>query len=307
MKSIAAFFRLVRWQNLLFIVLTQLLFYYCVFVPLYNPTAPPLRLAWLVMASVFIAAAGYVINDYFDLNIDQVNKPNKNVINRVISRRWAIFWHGILSLLGLVATVYAVGFQKGYLILANAIVIVLLWFYSTSLKKKLLIGNILISALTAWTILILFFAQVPFRAAFGGVQDAVTTKYFRVAFLYAGFAFVLSLVREAVKDVEDMEGDRRYGCRTLPIVTGLVATKIYTTVWIVVLLGALIVLQLYILQFRWWTAVIYSVVCVIFPLIFLFFSHLKARSTSDFSSLSRLAKWIMLAGIGSMLFLRLYF
>lgn len=307
MKPIPAFFRLVRWPNLLFIVLTQLLFYFCVFVPLYHPTVAPLRLAWLIAASVFIAGAGYIINDYFDLNIDQVNKPNKNVINRVIPRRWAIFWHAFLSFLGLVATVYAVGFHKSYLIIANAVVVLLLWLYSTSLKKKLLIGNILISALTAWTILILFFAQVPFRAAFGSVQDAVTAKYFRIAFLYAGFAFVLSLVREAIKDVEDMEGDRRYGCRTLPIVTGVVATKVYTTVWIVVLLGALIVLQLYVLQFRWWAAVIYSVFFVIFPLIYLFFSHLKAVSTSDFSNLSRLAKWIMLAGIGSMLFFRLYF
>ncbi|RYY40750.1 MAG: ubiquinone biosynthesis protein UbiA [Chitinophagaceae bacterium] len=307
MRSIAAFFKLVRWTNLLFIVLTQLLFYFCVFVPLYHPEVPPVRLAWLIAASVLIAAGGYVINDYFDLNIDLVNKPEKNVINRIISRRWAIFWHWALSTMGLLATVFAVGFHKSYLIIANAVVILLLWLYSTSLKKKLLIGNVLISALTAWTILILFFAQVPFRGAFGAGQDVATIKYFRIAFLYAGFAFVLSLIREAIKDVEDMEGDRRYGCRTLPIVTGLIATKIYTTVWIVVLLGALIVLQLYVLQFRWWAAVIFSVICVIFPLIYLFFSHLKATGTSDFSNLSRLAKWIMLAGILSMLFFRVYF
>ncbi|TCJ19180.1 ubiquinone biosynthesis protein UbiA [Flaviaesturariibacter flavus] len=306
MKAIAAFFRLVRWPNLLFIVLTQLLFYFCVYVPLFNPAQPPLRLAWIVTASVLIAAAGYIINDYFDLDIDQVNKPEKNVINRLITRRWAIFWHAALSLAGIVATVLAVGWHKSYLIGANVVVVLLLWLYSTSLKKKMLIGNVVISALTAWTVLILFFAQVPFRYAFGA-QDAVTTKFFRVAFLYAGFAFVLSLIREAIKDVEDLEGDRRYGCRTMPIVTGVVATKVYTTVWIVVLLGALILLQLYILQFRWWWAVIYSVFLVIFPLISLFFSHLKASSTAEFATLSRLSKWIMLAGIGSMLFFRLYF
>jgi 4-hydroxybenzoate polyprenyltransferase len=306
MTTFAAFFRLIRWPNLLFIALTQLLFYFCVYVPLFDPATPPLRLAWIVTASVFIAAAGYIINDYFDLNIDLVNKPDKNVINRIISRRWAIFWHGFLSTLGIVATICAVGWHKSYLIFANIVVVLLLWLYSTSLKKKMLIGNIVISALTAWTVLILFFAQVPFRDAFG-VQDAATAKFFRVAFLYAGFAFVLSLIREAVKDVEDMEGDRRYGCRTMPIITGLVATKVYTTVWIVVLIGSLIVLQLYVLQFRWWWAVIYSVFFVIFPLIYLFFSHLKARDTSEFASLSRLSKWIMLTGILSMLFFRLYF
>ncbi|RYZ24496.1 MAG: ubiquinone biosynthesis protein UbiA [Chitinophagaceae bacterium] len=306
MKAIAAFFRLVRWPNLLFIVLTQLLFYFCVYVPLFHPQHPPLRLAWIVTASVLIAAAGYIINDYFDLDIDLVNKPEKNVINRLITRRWAIFWHAALSAAGVLATVFAVGWNKSYLVAANGVVVLLLWLYSTSLKKKLLIGNIVISVLTAWTVLILFFAQVPFRYAFG-VQDAVTAKFFRVAFLYAGFAFVLSLIREAVKDVEDMEGDRRYGCRTMPIVTGVVATKVYTTVWIVVVLGALIVLQLYILQFQWWWAVIYSVFFVIFPLIYLFFSHLKASTTAEFAALSRLSKWIMLAGIVSMLFFRVYF
>ncbi|RYZ00648.1 MAG: ubiquinone biosynthesis protein UbiA [Chitinophagaceae bacterium] len=307
MTRLAAFFRLMRWQNLLFIAITQLLFYYCVYVPLYHPVTAPVQLFWLVSASVLIAAAGYIINDYFDLNIDLVNKPHKNVINRVIGRRWAILWHGVLSAAGIAATLKAVGWQKSYLVLANVVVVLLLWLYSTSLKKRYLVGNILISLLTAWTVLILFFAQVPFRAAFGATYDAATVKYFRVAFLYAGFAFILSLIREAVKDVEDMEGDRRYGCRTLPIVSGVPAAKIYTTVWLVVLLGALIILQLYILQFRWWWAVIYSVFCVIIPLIYLFFQHTKAGSTSEFASLSRLAKWIMLTGILSMLFLRLYF
>ncbi|RYY87305.1 MAG: ubiquinone biosynthesis protein UbiA, partial [Chitinophagaceae bacterium] len=202
MKPIAAFFKLIRWTNLLFIVLTQLLFYFCVFVPLYHPAVAPLRLAWLLAASVFIAAAGYIINDYFDLNIDLVNKPNKNVINRVISRRWAIFWHAALSGLGILATVFAVGFHKGYLIIANVVVVLLLWLYSTSLKKKLLIGNILISALTAWTILILYITCLRdwfLMTAPAGLDVqymSAETKLFKFAILYAGFAFIISLIRE---------------------------------------------------------------------------------------------------------------
>jgi 4-hydroxybenzoate polyprenyltransferase len=94
----------------------------------------------------------------------------------------------------------------------------------------------------------------------------VTAKFFRVTFLYAGFAFLISIIREAIKDVEDMEGDRRYGCKTLPIVAGVVATKVYTSVWIVVLIAALIILQLYILQFQWWLAIMYSMLFIIFPL-----------------------------------------
>src|SRR5215212_8567727 len=97
MNLIGAFFRLIRWPNLFFIVLTQGLFYYCVYQPLFGSHTER-DFAWLVAASVFIAAAGYIINDYFDLNIDQINKPGKNVFATIVNRRWAIIWHFILSL-----------------------------------------------------------------------------------------------------------------------------------------------------------------------------------------------------------------
>ena len=305
MKLLTSFFRLIRWQNLVFIVLTQSLFYFCIYRSIYKDYESLWQLFWLMAASVLIAAAGYIINDYFDLNIDQVNKPDKNVINTVISRRWAILWHLVFSMAGVLATAIAVSFQKWYLILANIVCVLLLWLYSTSFKRQTLIGNLVVSLLTAWTILILFFAQVPFSAAFGST-DILTVKFFSISFLYAGFAFVLSLIREAIKDIEDIEGDRKYGCKTLPITAGITATKIYTTVWIAVLIGSLVILQLYMLQFGWWWAVIYAILFVITPLWYLFFKHYKATTTKDFSRLSRLTKWIMLTGILSMIFFRIY-
>jgi 4-hydroxybenzoate polyprenyltransferase len=305
MRSIAAFFRLIRWQNLVFIILTQFLFYFCIYRPLFSEAPHQSALIWLVVASVLIAAAGYIINDYFDLDIDQINKPEKNVLNRSINRRWAILLHLILSILGVIATVFAVGLKQWHLILANAMCVMLLWLYSTSFKRQAVIGNIIISLLTAWTILVFFFAFVPFDAAFDS-SDERTARFFRISFLYAGFAFIISLIREAIKDVEDMEGDRRGGCKTLPIVAGVTATKIYTTVWMVVLIAALLLLQLYIMQFGWWWAIIYSVLFVIIPLFFLFIQHRKASVSSEFASLSSLTKWIMLGGIISMVFFRIY-
>src|SRR5688500_4806783 len=95
MSLLAAFLKLVRWPNLVFIVLTQTLFYFCIYLPLYQQSDFKF-LSWIMIASICIAAGGNVINDYFDLNIDQINKPEKNVINSFISRRWAIFWHMML-------------------------------------------------------------------------------------------------------------------------------------------------------------------------------------------------------------------
>jgi 4-hydroxybenzoate polyprenyltransferase len=305
MKLLIAFFRLIRWPNLLFIILTQLLFYYCVYQPLF-PVGQPRRLAWLIAASVFIAAAGYIINDYFDLNIDQINKPEKNVFVRLIHRRWAIIWHFLLSLAGIVCTAFGVGLHKWYLVLANIFCVALLWFYSTSFKRQVLIGNVVIGLLTAWTVLILFFGFTAPGNAFRA-NSFDTIKFFRIAFLYAGFAFISTLIREAIKDMEDLEGDARLGCRTLPIVAGTRTTRIYVAVWIVVLTAALFILQLYILQFRWWFAVLYSIILVILPLIYLFVKLFRANSRADFSALSRLSKLIMFSGIVSMIFFRIYF
>ena len=105
MKLIAAFFRLIRVLNLLFIVVTQVLFQYSIVVPMMsrNPHSPALPVhlfALLSLSSVLIAAAGYIINDYFDLNIDRINKPGRVVVEKVIKRRWAIVWHWVLSFFG---------------------------------------------------------------------------------------------------------------------------------------------------------------------------------------------------------------
>jgi len=306
MNLIGAFLKLVRWPNLLFIVLTQSLFYFCIYLPIYKTQPDIQRLIWLIVASVFIAAAGYIINDYFDLNIDQVNKPDKNVVDRVIHRRSAILWHIMLSALGILATAIAVGFSKWYLIVANIGVVTLLWFYSTSFKRQLLIGNIVISMLTAWTVLILFFAFTNPSDAIGA-NNELSKRFFRAAFLYAGFAFVITLIREAVKDMEDLEGDARYGCKTLPIVSGVQTTKVYTAVWIIVLIGALIVLQLYVLQLGWWHAVVYSTLLVIFPLALILVKLFGASSSQHFHSLSNWSKLVMFTGILSMIFFLFYF
>ena len=113
MKILVAFFRLIRWPNLVFIALTQFLFYYSIILPVlpssyyqlhYKLTTPFFIL--LVVSSVFIAAAGYIINDYFDINIDRVNKPGKMVIEKIINRRWAILLHLIITTIGVALSLY---------------------------------------------------------------------------------------------------------------------------------------------------------------------------------------------------------
>ena len=308
MKEIAAFFRLIRWPNLVFIAITQILFRYFILDFVYEQNHPgyeQIKLSeklfyLLVLASVCIAAAGYIINDYFDVNIDQVNKASKVIIGNFIKRRWAIFFHAFLSLTGLAFSAYiAYKLSNIYIPVFNFISILLLWFYSTTFKKKLLIGNIIISLLTAWVILVLTLAEYRFRIS---PDDIVWHRLLKVSFVYAGFAFIISLVREVIKDMEDMEGDADFGCKTMPIVWGLPASKVFAGVWIIVLAGILIIIQIYVIQFGWWFSAVYSVITIIIPLLWVLRKLYQSNSKKDFHQLSTTVKMIMAAGILSMIF-----
>ncbi|MGC4235739.1 MAG: geranylgeranylglycerol-phosphate geranylgeranyltransferase, partial [Niabella sp.] len=289
MALIKPFLRLIRWPNLVFIILTQVLFELCIYRPVYAGFVPDhntFQFVMLVIASVFIAAAGYIINDYFDINIDLVNKPDTMVLDKKLSRRWALVWHLCFSVAGIICTAIAVNFfSRWYLVVANIICVFLLWFYSARFKKDLLVGNIIVSVLTAWTILIVFLSKYSLHNAFGNT-DPGQVRLFRFAILYAGFAFVISLIREAIKDIEDMPGDEKFGCKTMPIVWGINATKIYITIWLTIVTVVLLIIQFYVLQFRWWLAVIYCFMFMVLPLLRIFRKLVKAQSTQDYHQLS---------------------
>lgn len=311
MKLTTAFLRLVRWPNLVFIAITQLLFVYCIVHPVMfaagaEPNIQGIYFILLMVSYVIIAAAGYIINDYFDLNIDQINKPHKVVVEKIITRRWVIFWHLFFSIAGILLAVYIdITTHVRFLTVANSVTVALLFIYSISLKKKLLSGNIVISALTAWVILVVCWCETS-NLLRPSLIGSYTEKITRISFLYAGFAFVISLIREVVKDMEDMEGDRRYGCNTMPIAWGTNATKVFVAVWIVVLAAALSVVQFYVLVFKWWWSAAYCILLIIIPLVYIFKLLVDAKTSTDYHKLSSLIKVVMFTGILSMIFFRFY-
>ena len=308
MKAFSAFLRLIRWPNLFFIVLTQMLFRYFILPFVYreahrgyeNIKLSEILFYLLVFASVCIAAAGYIINDYFDENIDQVNKSSKVIVGKFIKRRSAILLHALFSFVGLLLSIY-VGYRLSNALIPffNLLAIILLLVYSSTFKKKILIGNIIISLLTAWTILVLTLAEYRFRIS---PEDVVWQRLLKMSFIYAGFAFIISLIREVIKDMEDIEGDIKYGCKTMPIVWGLPVSKVFTAVWIVVLAGMLTAIQIYVIQLGWWLSALYSFVLIIIPLIWSLKKLYAATTPEDFHQLSSMIKLIMLAGIVSMIF-----
>jgi 4-hydroxybenzoate polyprenyltransferase len=190
-------------------------------------------------------------------------------------------------------------------VIINSITVLLLWFYSTHFKKKLLLGNVVVSFLTAWVILVIYlFCIPPFKMGQLFIQnnEINLSKLYKFTVVYAGFAFIISLIREVVKDLEDMQGDAQFGCRTMPIVWGVPATKVFAGVWIVVAIMCLLVIQGYSWQLGNPLIAALSFLLISLPLLIVLKKLKQATMPNQYHKISSLLKLIMLAGILSMVF-----
>jgi 4-hydroxybenzoate polyprenyltransferase len=267
--------RLVRIPNLLILVLNALVVYLYLVQP-----APDwhglvhLKVWLLTIAVVFTAAAGYVINDYYDIKIDYVNKPKRVVVGRIIARRTAIILHTALNVLAVVLAMFVSWKVCVSVFLSSG----LLWYYANSLKRKPLIGNLVVAFLAGFSVYIM------------GLLREDESK---LILLFTLFAFMISLIRELIKDLEDMKGDAAHGCKTLPILIGEPKTKAFILFLVAVLL---------VLVGLWFyphsdTLSVYCGV-ILFPLmIMLVIGLVVAQNSHQYRRISSLCKWIMLAGI----------
>ncbi len=308
MNKIIGFVKLIRTINLFFILFTQYVFYHFILLPIYEkqgslyPNLDSTGLYLIMLASVLIAAGGYIINDYFDVNIDLINKPNRTFIGSIISKRTAIMLHLLFSLIGIIITGYiAFRIERLSILFINILCVLLLWYYSTTLKKKLFYGNIIISLLTAWVVFILYLCETDF-IFFKNVESNFKTSIslFKYAILYSGFAFLMSLLREIVKDLEDMDGDRRNECNTIPIAWGFSITKIILN-GLILLINLFIVIIIYYMMMQGGNLIIvYLFFLVLLPLFYVRRLIIKSSMPAHMRRISLFIKLIMLAGICSM-------
>ncbi|PUZ30305.1 4-hydroxybenzoate polyprenyltransferase [Chitinophaga costaii] len=311
MKLLNAFFRLIRYPNLIYIALSQFLLQYCIVVPVLHSQGVTPSLSWggfwlLCLSTVLIAAAGYIINDYFDINIDIINKPHKMVLDRIISRRWAMAWHTILNMAGVsIGFVVATGIGQIYLGFTQVLCSLLLWFYSTSFKRQVLIGNVVISLLTGLAVLVIGLYEKQIYESFAAMISPLGRRLIQVIGSYAIFAFMISLVREIVKDLEDMIGDAKDGCRTIPIVWGVKPAKRLVYGLLLSIVALIVLAQLRIATLGWTWAIVYLLLLVQLPCAYAYYLLRKATLPAHYHRISSLVKLIMLTGIFSMFFFKL--
>lgn len=295
-------YNMLRVPNLLIIAFTFLMLRYLVFIPVYSafsiaPGMSSLNYLLLIVATVIIAAAGYIANDYFDVITDRVNKPGKQYIGEQITPGSALSTAILLSLFSVLLSFWLTWKIKSGLpatMLLSALIVV--WWYAIRLKKSFVWGNIAVACMSAGTIAMAWVIEkqcVTIPAEPSGIITLIVTAI-------SIFAFLLSLLREIVKDIEDIEGDKLIACKSIPIIKGVSFTKNIVLFITTVTFVLLIISQVYLFQFQRYIAVTWLLIFVEIPIIWFAFAIKNSKSKADFHKLSSLVKWIMLGGILTM-------
>jgi 4-hydroxybenzoate polyprenyltransferase len=268
----------------------------------------PLALAdWqyllLVLSTVLLAAGGYVINNIFDQATDHDNKPDTVIVGRSISEAHAYNIYVALNITGvgigfyLSNVIQKPGFASIFIMIAAA-----LYFYATSLKQMVLIGNIVVAALLSCSVIIIgIFDLFPVITP---ENQPMMANLFSILLDFAVFAFMINFIREIVKDLEDVNGDYNQGMSTLPIVLGISRTaKITFGLSFIPILVILVYINTYLIPLLY--ATIYMFLFILGPLFYFMIKIWTAKKQKEFHSLSLLLKWILFFGILSVLVISL--
>ncbi|MEH6538289.1 MAG: geranylgeranylglycerol-phosphate geranylgeranyltransferase [Psychroserpens sp.] len=291
---------LIRWKNLVMIIIAQVLIKYALFES-FNvlTTLSPFGFFLLVTITLCLAAAGNIINDIYDLETDHVNKPNKVIIGNQVSEKLAYNLFFALNIIGIGIGFYlshSVGQSSFFAIFV--MISLALYVYASYLKGTVLFGNLLISILVAMSIIIVgIFDLLP--ATFPENRPTQMV-FFKIVIDYAVFAFLVNLVREVIKDIQDVDGDYKAGMNTLPIVLGRERANKVAFAMSMIPIGAVIYfIVTYLYQHQ--IAIGYFLVFVIAPLIYATIKIFGAEHDKHYQHISTIYKLVMLMGMLSLL------
>jgi 4-hydroxybenzoate polyprenyltransferase len=292
------FLQLIRYKNLLLLALMQLIIR---FGYLEQVQIPLSLFYWqytlLILATVLIAAGGYVINDIFDQETDQINKPNQVIIGTSISESAAYNLYAGLTISGVgCGFILANSVEHSNFAILFVLTATLLYFYASSLKQIALLGNILIAFILAFSVLIIGIFDI-FPNTFEINQQQMSVA-FSILMDYAKFAFMINLVREIIKDIQDFEGDKYQEMKTLPLVIGIKkSNKLAFVLLLVPILYLFFYSYNYLFENNLFIGIFYLLVFVIAPMIFGLIQIWNAKEKKDYANISTLLKWIIFFGI----------
>ena len=306
-------FKIIRWKNLVIISLSQI-FIKFFFIDFFIQKDQLLNenFVILLIVTILIAASGYIVNDIYDYNLDQINKPEKVVLGKFLKSRDAIIIYMMFNCLAIVLSIFlCMKIEQEIYILVFLLIIYCLWLYSKKLKKYKTIGNILIAFFISLSIL-----NVPLFS-YKNILSDDRFFVFLIISIFSVLAFLINVKREIIKDIEDIEGDKIHKVKSLPIIFGTKKSKLVTIIIGIILMFAissLITFQILILrsdllldvggnQFsnpQIWGANYISIVYMFIILIMFFYVELlilNATSKTNFTKVSKLLKFLMLLSL----------
>lgn len=297
MRTITAVFKLIRYPNLAIMVLSMYSVRHFIIIPVLRFAGSETQLSHLsfsmiVISVILIAAGGYILNDYYDQDIDIVNKPEKMIIGKSLGEGKAYVAGHTFGIAGIAVALF-LGYAKGIPLIGiiHAACFLILWAYAVYFKRLLILGNILVSLLSAFILFI------------SAYYDVAAWKAEPIRLLVAGycvFAFLISLVRELIKDMEDLPGDMEAGCKTLPVVAGLRFTKWTAFILVLLIVGLLGYIQWLQYESKDFLSFSYIALMLQIPLFFLLYRIFIPASKANLHFCSIWSKLIMLTGILSM-------
>ena len=305
-----SFLRLIRFPNLFIVALTQYLLQYAILIPelekvSQKPLLPHIPFFLLVLSTVLIAAGGYIINDIEDVEIDRLNKLiEKQIVGRVYPLSISWLFYGITTLVGFIISLYLAFYINNFLqLVIYPLAVGLLWAYSRWLKRLPLIGNLVVAFFCAFVAWVVLYAETLNKEGMTKLGFGSTVSIILVFIGYAILAFISTLFREIIKDIEDAEGDKAQNCKTLPILLGTKMSK-----GIALCVGLLFLLLVFYFSLMLKDSLLKVVILNItisLPIIYALFLLIKAKEKQEFSFLSKLAKVIMLSGLIFLLIMKL--
>lgn len=314
MEKVRDYLMLVRWQNLLMTAIVLFVMEKWVATPIlcaayFGEQLPWWLLTLLMLATVLITAGGYVINDYFDVKIDQINRPDRLIVTRSVTKPEAMRLFQVLTAAGIVCGIVASICLRSWV---TAVIFVfvpgLLWFYSASYKRQFLIGNLIVALAAALCPLLIAIANVAWlKHLYGDVNGidvlSLTTLPHDLYMWIGGFAaFALwgTFIREIIKDMQDVTGDRELECHSLPVVLGEPVTKGIVTALLLAMAGAIVWLAWWVIPFpNGWNSLHarYVVLGLLVPIACELWLLWSARIPSDYRTAQSVMKFVLLMGV----------
>ncbi|MDH3381268.1 MAG: geranylgeranylglycerol-phosphate geranylgeranyltransferase [Flavobacteriaceae bacterium] len=298
------FLQLIRWKNLVILAATLLIIKFG-FINIFttNYSLDYLRFVILLASIISIAAAGYIINDIYDIEIDQINKPYKLVIGKVFTISQAYNMYFIFNIFGVLMGFYLANYLEkpiysGLFIMTSF----LLYYYSSTLKKVPLIGNIVVASLIGFCILLCAYFDLIINTSTANL--GMHYLLFELILEFSVFAFLINLIREIVKDIEDIKGDKELNIKTLPLLIGIKYSKYVIGLFTLILIISILYFTFSYIP-RSSFIFYYFLLAIFLPLLYFIFRLRKSKTKTDYSLLSKILKFCMITGILSILLISL--